>query len=107
MNACLCLVQGATGGKALLLSSSRREVRLWDVGAMDSGPACGWDDCRGGHFSHAGTVVAAVSSRQSRWAWSCGEMIRGTSVRMGRDGVSSSSEGGLLGGSEQPEAAGV
>jgi len=41
-------------------------VRLWDVSAMDSGPACGWDDCRGGHFSHAGAVVAAVSTRQSR-----------------------------------------
>lgn len=53
----------------LLLSSSRREVRLWDVSALDSGPACGWDDCRGGHFNHAGTVVAAVSSRQTRCSY--------------------------------------
>lgn len=60
------LLQGADGSPALLLSSSRREVRLWDVAAMDGGPACGWDDCRGGHFNHAGTVVVAVSSRQSR-----------------------------------------
>ena len=59
-------MQGGDGSPALLLSSSRREVRLWDVTAMDGGPACGWDDCRGGHFNHAGSVVAAVSSRQSR-----------------------------------------
>ena len=60
------LPQGAHGGPALLLSSSRREVRLWDTAAMDGGPACSWDDCRGGHFNHAGTVVTAVGSRQCR-----------------------------------------
>ena len=62
-------LQGGNASPTLLLSSSRREVRLWDVMAMDGGPACGWDDCRGGHFNHAGTVVAAVSSRQSRCVW--------------------------------------
>ncbi len=44
-------------------------MRLWDVAAMDGGsPLCSWDDCRGGHFNHAGTVVAAVSSQHSRCA---------------------------------------
>ena len=43
-------------------------MRLWNVGAMDGGsPLCGWDDCRGGHFNHAGTIVATVNSRQSRY----------------------------------------
>ena len=63
--------QGGNGSPALLLSSSRREVRLWDVTAMEGGPVRGWDDCRGGHFNNAGTVIAAVSSAQIRCCSCC------------------------------------
>lgn len=48
------------GSKSLLLSSSRQEVKLWDVSTLESGSLVTWEDCRGGHFNHAGTRAAAV-----------------------------------------------
>ena len=55
-----CL-QSHDGSKSLLLSSSRQEVKLWDVASLESGPVTTWEVCRGGHFDHAGTRAAAVA----------------------------------------------
>ena len=55
-----------SGGEgAWLLSSTRREVKLWDAENMEMGCVKTFEGCRSGRFNNAGTRVVAVEQRQS------------------------------------------
>jgi WD40 repeat protein len=53
------------GEGAWLLSSTRREIKLWDVDNLDMGCVKTFEGCRSGRFNHAGTRIVAVEQRQS------------------------------------------
>ena len=54
---------------SLLLSSSRREVKLWDASDLQlSGPLHSLPGCRSARFSHSGATIAAIDADTGRRA---------------------------------------
>ncbi|GAB2222944.1 hypothetical protein Drorol1_Dr00017076 [Drosera rotundifolia] len=53
-------------GIQLVLSSSSRDVRLWDAGSISGGPMHSFEGCRSARFSNSGTLFAALPSDSSR-----------------------------------------
>ncbi len=52
-------------GGTWLLSSTRKEIKLWDVETMDMGRVVTFEGVRSGRFNHAATSIVAVEQRQS------------------------------------------
>ncbi|MQL76982.1 hypothetical protein Taro_009398 [Colocasia esculenta] len=61
------LVQSSLSGDNLLvLSSGVYDVRLWDASSISAGPFHSFDGCKAAHFSHTGTMFAALSTETAR-----------------------------------------
>ena len=52
-----------SGGRSLVLTSARTEVKLWDASRLDHDPLSCFDGCRGGVFSPDARFIAATTAR--------------------------------------------
>lgn len=63
----LTVVQSYFSGETqLVLSSSARDVRLWDASSVSTGPRHSFEGCKGARFSNSGSTFAALSAELSR-----------------------------------------
>ncbi|GAV63643.1 hypothetical protein CFOL_v3_07161 [Cephalotus follicularis] len=63
----LTLVQSYLSGETqLVLSSSSKDVRLWDASSVAVGPMHSFEGCKAARFSNSGNIFAALSSESAR-----------------------------------------
>mmetsp|Transcript_28173 Transcript_28173/g.53657 ORF Transcript_28173/g.53657 Transcript_28173/m.53657 type:complete len:597 (+) Transcript_28173:1-1791(+) len=67
------------GACNLFTSSTRAEVRVWDVEKMEPGPVYVFEGCRNGHFSNNGRQLAATTPAQREVT--IFDMVSGASLR--------------------------